>query len=175
MPLKIGPVVLLAVFLSACSTVRGPHAGKDVIDIDDGAPMAEPGVPLQSRLGMNRMASDLGFAEKRFNSCQYGDTTDACGTRHFTVIHFQLLCRDSEGTVQNAPVHLTPLKSENVLWKIGGLTGPTRTDLEGYGQFTVLSDKSVRGQRLMLRIGKQFMGFTASEVTKVVLPRNFCG
>jgi len=122
---------------------------------------------------MRRAAHDLGFAEKKFSACD-NSAGGLCKPQYFSVVHFQLLCRDSEGTVSNVPVHLTPLTSGRVKWQLGGLAGDTRTDAQGFGQFTLVSERPTRGQRLILRIGKQFMGFTVSDVSKVVLPQNFC-
>lgn len=157
--------ILILVFTSACQTARKPE------------PEIEPAPPtevqLQDKLGMRRSADDLGFAEKSFNSCDQ-NTGTPCRNQFFTVVHFQLLCRDSEGTVSNVPIELTPLHSDRVNWKLGSQNGNTRTDDQGYGQFYMVSDRSTRGQRLTLRIGKQFLGFTASDLTKVVLPKNFC-
>lgn len=130
-------------------------------------------IPLIEKLGMLRAPEDLGFSETRFEDCN--PSYSPCRTRFFSVIHFQLLCRDSEGTVTEVPRALAPLVSEQIRWQLGGQNGLTKTDNKGYGQFSVTSDNSTEGQRLILRIGKQFMGFTASEVSKVVLPKNFCG
>ncbi len=155
--------------LAACTTTRkSPPPGNETEDYP--APVI-PEVPLQDRLGMRRDADDLGFAEKSFQSCAGGGV---CRPQYFSVVHFQLLCRDSEGTVSNVPVHLTPLTSGRVLWQLGKMNGGTSTDAKGFGQFSVVSERPTRGQRLILRIGKQFMGFTVSEVSKVVLPQNFC-
>lgn len=156
--------------LSACtsSPKRGPITGSETEDYP--APILKE-APLQDRLGMRRNADDLGFAEKTFKTCGEGGV---CRPQYFSVVHFQLLCRDSEGTVSNVPIQLTPLTSGRVLWQLGKLNGGTSTDAKGFGQFTVVSEKTTRGQRLILRIGKQFMGFTVSEVSKVVLPQNFC-
>lgn len=160
--------------ISACTTTQKPVDER--VEVPDWDSTPDPESLLPSKLGMIRAPDELGFAEKRFNPCQYGlkADTSGCSTKFLTVVHFQLLCRDSEGTVSEVPVDLMPLISDRVEWKIGDRTGGTHTDGQGYGQFTLVSAKSARGQRLMLRIGKQFMGFTASELTKVVLPRNFC-
>lgn len=165
---------LIFLVLSACQT-----AHKSTPEPVEPTPVTEVTGSLEerlvSKLGMGRDSSDLGYAEKRFNSCEQGlESAGQCRNKFLTVVHFQLLCRDSEGTVQSAPVDLTPLISNRIRWKIGGIQGDTTTDGQGYGRLTVLSERSTRGQRLILRIGKQFMGFTASDLSKVVLPKNFC-
>ncbi len=173
-------LLLLILFISACTTTtRPPTEGIPEYDSRPG-PAPESGFKLdlrqlQSKLGMQRSIGELGFTEKRFNSCESGFKTPGnCRPQIFSVVHFRLLCRDSEGTVQDVPVELTPLTSDKVTWKIGAYAGNTQTDSQGFGQFLVLSERTVRGQRLMLRIGRQFMGFTVSEVSKVILPKNFC-
>ncbi len=163
-------ILILMLFVNACTTApreSDPELGPDVVY----PPPTIQKAPLQDRLGMRRSADDLGYAEKQFNDCAQ---TGTCRSQYFSVVHFQLLCRDSEGTVSNVPLHLKPLTSNRVSWKLGNLTGLTGTDTQGFGQFSVVSDQSTRGQRLILRIGKQLMGFTVSEVSKVVLPQNFC-
>jgi hypothetical protein len=167
--------------LSACTTTPTPPDE----NVDSYAPPPRVERPqdmsyrinlqdLQSRLRMTREADDLGFTEKQFDTCVAGLSSGSCSRKYFSVVHFQLLCRDSEGSVSEAPVQLTPLTSDRVTWKIAAHTGNTQTDGQGYGRFLMLSEKSVRGQRLTLRIGRRFMGFTVSDVSKVVLPRNFC-
>lgn len=168
--MKYLAILILMLFVNACTTApreTDPEIGNEV----SYPPPTIQKAPLQDRLGMRREASDLGYAEKQFRECAQAGT---CRPQYFSVVHFQLLCRDSEGTVQNVPLHLKPLTSNRVSWKLGHLTGLTGTDNQGFGQFSVVSERSTRGQRLILRIGKQFMGFTVSEVSKVVLPQNFC-
>ena len=144
-------------------------------DIPTGTQPQAPSLDqLQKRLGLGRVPDDLGFAEKTFDTCEQGFTVTDCRRRVFTVVHFQLLCRDSEGTVQEVPTTLKPLQTGRLTWRLAGRSGATKTDREGFGQLQVLSDRTLKGQRLTLRIGKQFMGFTASDLTKVVLPMGFC-
>lgn len=176
-------LLLLILTISACSlTTKDREADVPESDIYSTPQVSIPEgsynlslKQIQSKLGMQRANGELGFTEKRFNSCDPNlKTAGACRQQVFSVVHFQLLCRDSEGTVQEVPVELTPLISDRVIWKIGAYTGNTQTDRQGFGQFLMLSERSVRGQRMSLRIGRQFMGFTVSEVSKVVLPKNFC-
>ena len=101
-------------------------------------------------------------------------TDPTCTPRYMTVVHFQLLCRDSEGTVTTTPLHLLPINANRVTWKLAGQSGGTRTDSSGYGQLTMITTRSTRGQRLILMIGRQFLGVTAEETSRLVLPKNFC-
>ncbi|NJL24139.1 MAG: hypothetical protein HC902_02475 [Calothrix sp. SM1_5_4] len=164
----------LLIFSVACTTSRKAEE-------QPAAPIASEEDPLkntrllQDRLGMIREPDDLGFQEKSFNPCSHGRApAQGCKNQYFTVVHFQLLCRDSEGSVSTVPLRLAPITSDRVSWKVGGRSGGTRTDKDGYGQLAVLSERSTRGQRLILRIGPQFVGLTVNEVSKIVLPKNFC-
>lgn len=131
---------------------------------------------LQDQLGMNRRPSDLGYSEKSFNPCSYGMSQDAggCDAQYLTVVNFQLLCRDTEGTVSSVPVSLTPIVSPQIGWSLGGQNGGTPTDRNGYGHFAVVSSKPLRGRRLILRKGANYVGVTVSEINKLVLPKNWC-
>ena len=135
----------------------------------------DPNANITNALGMGRSPADLGFREKAFDPCRFGlSAPGACQPQVLTVVHFQLLCRDSEGTVSEVPSRLMPIVAKQVTWQIGPQTGNTQTDRRGYGQFTAVSPRSIRNQRLLLRIGPQFVAVTTSEVNKIVLPVNFC-
>jgi len=138
-------------------------------------PAADPNAGLKAALGMARSPADLGFVEKAFNPCSFGLAGSAsCKQQYFSVVHFQLLCRDTEGSVSAMPISPKPIVANDVKWKVAGISGGTHTDGQGYGQFTVRTSRSARGQRLILRIGPQFVAFDVSEVSKIVLPKNFC-
>lgn len=136
--------------------------------------LTDPNADLASALGMTRDASDLGFDEKPFDPCSFGVSSNGgCGSRYLAVVHFQLLCRDTEGTIAMA-ANIQPIVADRMTWQLSGLTGPTQTDDNGFGQFSLVSRKSAKNQRLILHIGPQFVAFNVSEVTKIVLPKNFC-
>lgn len=135
----------------------------------------DPNLALESSLGMQRSLDELGYQEKSFNPCSFGlNSENGCRLRYFTVLHFQLLCRDTEGTISVAPTDIRPIFSNDLRWELLGQTGNTQTDASGYGMFTMMSDKSSRDQRLIIHIGSQFLVVNVSEVTKLVLPKNFC-
>ncbi|MBX3022694.1 MAG: hypothetical protein KF799_13560 [Bdellovibrionales bacterium] len=163
---------VLAVLLGALTGCR--TTPEMVPDPKIQTPMADPHEGLKTALGMYRSPGDLGFAEKSFNPCSFGLSGGQCKNQYFSVVHFQLLCRDSEGSVSSAPIALQPIVAGNVKWKVGNQSGGTQTDSQGFGQFTMMSPRSARGQRLTLRIGPQFVAFTVSEVSKIILPKNFC-
>lgn len=159
----------LILFLSACAS-KPPMTPMEPVSI----PAANPMTKLESQLGMNRASDDLGFAEKRFNPCELGlSSTSQCGTNYLTVVQFQLLCRDSEGTIQEIP-QTFPIHAPELRWKLGGKTGGTATNAKGYGRFSVIGHRPLRGQRLILFKGSQFVAVTVSDLTKIVLPKPWC-
>ena len=172
-----GAVALSLVLLGTGCT--SPEPRSDVKDWDRPAPPPAPRVSsefeLIRSLGLgDRPTEDLGAVEKTFNSCSIEPHPDPCATRFVTLIHFQLLCRDTEGTVQDAPVRPEPIGIDDLQWNVGELKGTSRTDDRGFGEIIALSDRSLLEQRLTLRMGPRFLGLTVGEITKVVLPNNFC-
>lgn len=164
---KILASAVVLAFLNACTSA--PKSSES--DITKVEPPLES--HLQSRLGMVRSASELGFEEKSFDPCAVG-TSKQCRSQFLAVVHFQLLCRDNEGSVSEVPLQLYPITSPNIAWQLGRRSGHAQTDINGFGQFSMVSDSPVRNRRLILRMGRQFVGLTASEITKVVLPKNWC-
>ena len=131
---------------------------------------------LQIELGMDRRANDLGFSEKNFDSCSLRTRSEdgECGARHFSVVYFRLQCRDTEETTSAVATNFRPVVSDRVQWKLGTLIGFTRTDSAGYGQIKVMRPESARGQRLVLIVGKQFLGLDVSEVSQIIVPNYWC-
>lgn len=164
---------LAALILTACSTPpRQDTASWD--RVEPGPRIGTP-VDLLRSLGLgDRRTEDLGAIEKTFNSCSLDPHPEPCATRFVTLIHFQLLCRDTEGTVTDAPIAPEPIATDDLQWNVGDIKGSSRTDDRGYGEIIALSDRSLLEQRLTLRMGARFLGLTVGEITKVVLPNNFC-
>jgi hypothetical protein len=131
---------------------------------------------LQSQLGMNRSADDLGFADTDYDGCRIGVRGDngQCGRRFLSVVNFRLVCRDTVGTTTRVPNSLTPL-SKSMEWRLGGARGHVRTDSQGYGQVQMVSSRPVKSDRFMLIIGSKILGLEAGEVSQIVLPGNWCG
>jgi hypothetical protein len=184
--LQILTLVLSAVLLSACGSMSKEYDepaeydeygdNVQVIRKRKGSkdqPVVRSVGALQARLGMNRKPSDLGYSERAFNPCHYG-MSDQCSEQYLTVIHFQLLCRDSEGTVSVAPV-TTPIASPQISWSVAGQTGGAPTDRNGYGRLTVVSERPIRENRLIIRKGPNYVGVSVGDISKIVLPKNWCG
>lgn len=136
-------------------------------------------VALQRWLGMDRDVSDLGYAEKAFNTCEAGfgySRNHNCRERHLVVIHFRLQCRDSEGTVSKALTadDIKDIGGTNVKWSLKNQSGHSRTNGEGFGQIRGLFTKSQRYQRLRLGVGGELLYVRAGEINTIVTPGSWC-
>lgn len=161
MKLSIPLLVFAAYALTNCVTVTKPS--KKDISISQ----------IKERLRLTRNIQDLGFDEKPFNACDLGLKNEDCGDEYLTIIHFQLLCRDSDGTVSTAPA-LIPIHSDVIHWKLGDTSGITETDEQGFGKVEVRRSSSSMGSRLRLSIEDRFVAVPASETTRLVVPRDWC-
>ncbi len=184
--------LIVSLLVCACSTapknepsgaIASPEprtpAASHASPIAPKVPVARPSydiIQLLSQVGLERDSKDLGYAEKPFDGCQVKvkDEKGKCGNRYLTVVHFRLVCRDSEETTESIATNLTPLYSEKVKWKIAGSEGMTKTDGDGYGQVRLVSARPSLGQRFVLIVGKQFLGLDISEVRQIVVPNYWC-
>lgn len=136
-------------------------------------------VALQRSLGLDKANTELGYAEKGFDTCQAGygySSTKYCHHEYFVVLHFRLMCRDSEGTVSEGinNVDMMPIDNRTVKWNLKGISGVLQTDSDGFGQIHTVSPNSQRTQRLKLAVGPEFLYMRANEITKVVTPKPWC-
>lgn len=136
-------------------------------------------VSLQKYLRMDYPKEKLGYSEKTFNTCEVGfgySNTQNCRKMYSITIHYQLKCRQSEGTISTilTDADLTPVESANVKWNLKNVQGLSSTDSFGYGQIQTISSQSQRHQRLRLAVGENFLYIKASDITKVVTPKDWC-
>jgi hypothetical protein len=166
-------VLLFFSFVLGCASPRGP-----VEDVARAPAKQNPVdlIQLQTALGMERPVHSLGFSEKEFDSCRtrVKDGTTRCGTRYFSVLNFKLSCRDSEGTVDTVVRDTKPLVSDKVEFQLAGSRGTLQTDRDGYAQLKLVTLIPVRTQRLVITVGKQFLGKEISEVEQLILPNYWC-
>lgn len=162
--------------LSACQTTpkapdtpAQPKAAVEAKSLD-----AKSLEEIQKDLGMKRRHGDLGLAEKAFDPCPYG-LAQSCTSKYFVVLQLQLHCRDSEGTVNEVPATLTPIANSNVQWSLGGQNGTVRTDRDGMANFILVSDAPVRGKRLIIKKGANYLGVSVSQASNLILPQDWCG
>jgi hypothetical protein len=163
----------LLIFLVGCATTAPINQARDPEGQKVGGYSL---MQLQSELGINRSTQDLGVVEKSFDSCKYSikENGTRCGPRYLTVLHFQIVCRDSEGTVDNVVTNFKPLSSDHVEYQLAGGRGILRTDGGGYGQLQVVSTLPLHEQRLVITIGREFLGKQLSEVEQLVVPNYWC-
>lgn len=134
---------------------------------------------LQSKLGMNRQPHTLGFREKEFNTCNVGsgfsDTHD-CHTENFVVIHFQLTCRDSDGTVSEVvtAADTMAISNQSIKWNLGKISGVTKTDREGFAQIRTTAPFSQKESRLRITSDSDFLYLRAGDISRVVTPKQWC-
>ncbi len=134
---------------------------------------------LQKSLGMLRPQSVYGYAEKEFATCDVGygySSTHQCRTNIFVVVGFQLLCRDSEGTVSTTLRYddMRPLASKTVTWELKGDRGHVVLDSMGRGQFRGVYSSSPRDQRLKISSGNDFLYMQAQAMKRIITPANWC-
>ncbi|WP_413570009.1 hypothetical protein ACLWBD_05960 [Bdellovibrio sp. HCB117] len=174
-------LILPALILAACTTTpkkevsTPPPASEPVAE----ETTAIDYIAIQRHLQLERDRDSLGFSEKSFNTCDTGygySRSQNCHKEHLVVIHFRLLCRDSEGTISTvlSEEDLQPLGSRNVRWNLKGIQGVTMTDSQGYGQIVTAAVPSQRSQRLKLAVGSQFLYMRANEIQKVITPQPWC-
>ncbi len=134
---------------------------------------------LKNYLGLNRAHESLGYQEKTFKTCQVGNGYPSdrnCQTKHLIVIHFQLMCRESEGTISTilTLADLQPLSQRPVIWTLKDQSSTVQTDSLGYGQISVITSSPQNHQRLKLSVGNDFLYMKAGEITRVATPPSWC-
>ncbi len=134
---------------------------------------------LKNFLKLERPYNQLGYSEKRFNTCEVGygySRSNDCRPKTFVVIHFQLMCRNSEGTISEALTQndLRAISRQEVRWNLKNATGQVLTDSEGFGAIAIVSDESQKSQRLRLTVGNDFLFLKAGEITQMITPKSWC-
>lgn len=145
------------------------HAEADHIDYE----------ALQHSLGLDRDSENLGYAEKSFNTCEAGygySRSRGCHKKVFVVLHFRLMCRDTEGTISTILTEddVAPIAGKNVRWNLKGMSGDLTTDNRGYGQIRTVSSVSQQRERVRLMVGSEFLYMRSNEITKIITPRPWC-
>lgn len=169
---KILLLSLLTFVGTRCATTRTPspepvtQVGYEALSLEE----------VQESLGVD--LEDLGFVERTFNSCSLPrplQDDQQCGQRYFTLVHFRVLCRDSIGTTEETVTALDMRAlSKNLEWVVGPHRGTTRTDADGYGKVRVISKEPLRTKRFVLKSGKTALGLETQEVSRIVVPNNWC-
>lgn len=134
---------------------------------------------LHRALGLERGTDELGYVEKFFDTCSVGygySSSRDCRKDVFVSIQFQILCRDSEGTISNAIGRddMRPLSGRSLMWTIQRAKGTMRLNGDGVGHIKTTFRNSQRLQRLKLSVDNDFVYVRAGEVKRLVTPRNWC-
>ena len=178
-------LLLLLLFFAACSTtppkktkVYFPKSqssysdkksyGNRYNDIDVNA--------LVEELDLNYPLSRLGYEERGFNTCKIKSnksTSPSCKNLYLTRLNFQVMCRDSTGTVEK--VNLTPLHSRKLRWKKkGGKRGVTATNSRGFGSLGFISNYPAKNGYLYLYLGSKIARKRFLDNWKLILPKSWC-
>ena len=191
--MKIYVAAFLLLLLSACASTPKPQPPPVISDTETPIPnpkksgaRAQPQevinvdyLGLHRSLGLDRGKDDLGYVERDFDTCSAGfgySASNNCRRETFVSIQFQILCRDSEGTISTAlgREDMKPLSGRSLNWFIQGTRGTMRLDGEGFGQIRTTFRNSQRLQRLKLAVDNDFVYVRAGEVKRLVTPRNWC-
>ncbi len=144
-------------------------AGPIVVDLEG----------LQRHLGMSRAPHTLGYREREFNTCSVGSGYAAdrdCRTENLVVIHFQLMCRDTDGTVSEVvtAADTAAIANQAIKWNLGKIAGVVKTDREGFAQIRTTASISQKESRLRLTSDSDFLYLRAGEISRVVTPKQWC-
>ncbi|QDK38685.1 hypothetical protein [Bdellovibrio sp. NC01] len=173
---------LLLLTLTACTTTPKQTSSESlptpVATTDESGTSIDLNA-LQTYLKLDRDTEQLGFVEKAFNTCDAGfgfSRSQNCHKEYFVVLHFRLMCRDTEGTISTV-LHdgdVEPIAGRPVRWQLKNISGTIVTDGLGYGQIKAVSKISQNKQRIRLGVGNEFLYMRSNEITKVITPRPWC-
>lgn len=176
-------VVFCFIFLIACSTTpKKADPAPESLPVSSSVKTEEENIDypsIQRSLGMSREMNNLGYAEKSFNTCEMGygfSRSQNCHKEIFAVIHFQLLCRDSQGTISTALTRddMEALAGRKIRWSLHKKSGAVVLDHDGHGQILMSFPQSPKYQRLKLAAGNDALYLKAGEIKRVVTPSNWC-
>ncbi len=134
---------------------------------------------LSKFLGMDISKNSLGYFERRFNTCEVGfgyPKSRDCQNLYFVVINYQLLCRQSQGTVSETidSSSLPAVRNKTGRWSIQNRMGTAQTDTEGRGQIKGIFARPQRNERLKLTIQNDFLYARAGELKQALTPTEWC-
>ena len=177
-------ILFLGLFIGACSTTPPTpkvylpksqssysdksYRSKKYNDIDVNA--------LLTELKLDHPLEDIGYQERAFNTCGIDanrSKNPSCKRLYVGRLNFQVMCRDSTGTVSK--VRLTPLNSKKLRWKkMGGKRGLTSTNSRGFGSLGFVSPYSSRNGHLYLYLGSKIARKRFNDRWKLILPKTWC-
>lgn len=133
---------------------------------------------VQRHLNMPVNKDLLGHHSKSFNTCKMrGYPKGNCRKNYMSVLNFQMYCRDSVGTVEYVDQSsYEPVRSENLKWLVPGTRnkGVTSLSQNGRGQILALSEKPLKYNRVILINGENSLQLRFNQVSKIVVPSDWC-
>jgi len=168
-------IPLILIFSAGCATTR-PSQQKAEEDL----PVAEEVnlVAVQKFLKLHPPKDELGLVEKKFTDCDFGKGPligNECQKVVFTLVHFQVLCRGSEGTVEFvSQTELVPFATQTIRWWSNPVGGYTSTDDDGYGQFRFITPVSQRRKGVHFKTGVNSLKVELGEITRIIVPQDWC-
>jgi hypothetical protein len=173
--------VLSGFFHVGCSTVSKKETEQIPVETQkgSGAQQTIDILRLGQSLGMNIPVENLGYHEKQFNSCRvgYGSSSNQnCQPLFFVVVNYQLLCRQSSGTVSVTiqSDELPPVRDQRITWNLHSQKGHHQTNEEGFGQLQGVFPISQRHQRLKISTGTDFLYAKAGDLKQALTPKDWC-
>ncbi len=131
---------------------------------------------LLAELGMDHPNEQIGFQEQAFNTCEIKSNRSSnpdCQRLYLSRLNFQVMCRNSTGTVQK--VNLKPLYSRKLRWKNkSGKRGYTSTNGQGFGSLGFISSYPANSGYLYLYLGSKVARKRFKDTWKLILPMSWC-
>ena len=180
--MRILSIIIFMLVLSSCATQQAfsPSPSPPMQTPTQNTPNSNIDFDgLQHYLGFDSRTDELGYGERYFNTCQIGfgySSVENCHIAFFVQVNFQLLCRDSEGTISTSLKisEQRPLSGRHVKWKLEKYRGTVELDESGKGQLHLISARSLKEERLKITVGNDFVMQIAGETDRVLTPRGWC-
>jgi hypothetical protein len=129
---------------------------------------------LEKKLNLGSKFDELGFHQKRFTPCAIGYQAAGCDSHYFTMINFQIVCRDTTETTESSDHILTPLANKDLELRLNKKIENVQTDSEGFTQMRLVSNGSVSTSRLIILSSPNSLGLRAGDTKKIMVPRDWC-
>lgn len=173
---------LFLLTMTACSSAPKKESAYTPPSVKETSGSEPPSIDygsIQRELHLDRPAEELGYSERKFNTCDMGygySKSQNCRSLYMVVLNVRLLCRDSEGTISTVltDADVAPIAGRTVRWNLKAVQGAVITDHQGYGQIVAVSPRSERRERIKLAVGSEFLYMRANEITKVITPKPWC-
>jgi hypothetical protein len=181
---SLATISILSCLLAACASkppaveTPAPMVPPPTV-VSDGSQTTIDVMGLVRDQGLERPAAQLGYAEHAFNSCEAGygfSNSHDCHVAYVISLHMRIQCREQNEVTGSALVatDLKPISSQQMKWSIRKQSGTVATDGEGYTQITGIFMRSPKQERTRIQVGSQFLYMRAKDITRVVVPPEWC-